>query len=136
MHRAQDNPFIGELYEALLEKPNSHKAHQLLHTAYKHRKRIDDDELTLSSGEGTDRCKIRVCVGTSCYLRGSQDILAKTLQMVEENAWGNYFDIAATFCSEKCDKGPNVAVGDAVIHRAELAQIKDLISKEAERRIK
>jgi NADH-quinone oxidoreductase subunit G len=55
--------------------------------------------------------------------------------MVEANAWGNYFDIAATFCSEKCDKGPNVSVGDTVIHRAELDQIKQLISEEAERRI-
>ncbi|MDD2227896.1 MAG: [FeFe] hydrogenase, group A [Candidatus Cloacimonetes bacterium] len=136
MHRAQDNPFITELYDALLETPNSHKAHELLHTAYKHRKRIDDDELSFSSGDTKDRCKIRVCVGTSCYLRGSQDILAKTLQMVEENAWGSYFDIAATFCSEKCDKGPNVSVGDNVIHRAELANIKQLITEEAERRTK
>ena len=136
LHRAQDNPFIQELYQSLLEEPNSDKSHHLLHTAYKHRKRIDDDELSLSTGEGEDRCKIRVCVGTSCYLRGSQDILAKTLQMVEENAWGNYFDIAATFCSEKCDKGPNVSVGETVIHKAELAQIKELITKEAQRRVK
>jgi len=136
LHRAQDNPFIQELYKSLLEEPNSDKSHHLLHTAYKHRKRIDDDELSLSTGEGKDRCKIRVCVGTSCYLRGSQDILAKTLQMVEDNAWGNYFDIAATFCSEKCDKGPNVSVGETVIHKAELSQIKDLITKEAQRRVK
>jgi len=136
MHRAQDNPFVNELYDVLLETPNSHKAHELLHTAYKHRKRIDDNELSFSAEGGKDRCKIRVCVGTSCYLRGSQDILAKTLQMVEENAWGSHFDIAATFCSEKCDKGPNVSVGDNVIHRAELAQIKQLISQEAERRAK
>lgn len=136
LHRAQDNPFIHELYETLLGEPNSDKAHELLHTAYRHRKRIDDDELTISTGTGEDRCKIRVCVGTSCYLRGSQDILAKTLQMVEENAWGMHFDIAATFCSEKCDKGPNVSIGDTVIHKAELSQIKDLIAKEAQRRVK
>lgn len=136
MHRAQDNPFIHELYDVLLQEPNSHIAHDLLHTAYRHRKRIDDDELSFSTDDGKDRCKIRVCVGTSCYLRGSQDILAKTLQLVEANAWGNYFDIAATFCSEKCDKGPNVSVGENVIHRAELDQIKQLITEEAERRIK
>ncbi len=131
MHRAQDNPFITELYDALLDKPNSHKAHELLHTAYKHRKRIDDDELSLSGTGSEDRCKVRVCVGTSCYLRGSQDILAKTLQMVEENAWGNRFDIGATFCSEQCDKGPTISIGDKVIHHAKLAEIKELISKEA-----
>ncbi|MCB5259176.1 MAG: [FeFe] hydrogenase, group A [Candidatus Cloacimonetes bacterium] len=136
MHRAQDNPFIGELYNTLLKKPNSHTAHELLHTAFQHRKRIDDDELSFSGAGSEDRCKIRVCVGTSCYLRGSQDILAKTLQMVEKNAWAAHFDIAATFCSEKCDKGPNVIIGDQVIHKATLEQVKDLITKEAEKRLK
>lgn len=134
LHRAQDNPFINELYDTLLKNPNSHVAHELLHTAYKHRKRIDDDELSFSGSGVADRCKVRVCVGTSCYLRGSQDILAKTLQMVEENAWGKYFDIAATFCSEKCDKGPTVCIGDKVIHHAELAQVKLMLHSEAERR--
>jgi NADH-quinone oxidoreductase subunit G len=136
MHRAQDNPFISELYDSLLEEPNSHKAHELLHTAYKHRKRIDDDELSFSGAGSEDRCKVRVCVGTSCYLRGSQDILAKTLQMVEENAWGAYFDIAATFCSEKCDKGPNVRIGDEVIHKASLEEVKNIIRNRAEKYIK
>jgi NADH-quinone oxidoreductase subunit G len=136
MHRAQDNPFISELYDSLLEEPNSHKAHELLHTAYKHRKRIDDDELSFSGAGSEDRCKVRVCVGTSCYLRGSQDILAKTLQMVEENAWGAYFDIAATFCSEKCDKGPNVRIGDEVIHKASLEEVKNIIRDRAEKYIK
>ena len=134
MHRAQDNPFINDLYDSLLKEPNSHVAHELLHTAYKHRKRIDDDEISLSGEGAEDRCKVRVCVGTSCYLRGSQDILAKALQMVEENAWGRHFDIGATFCSEKCDKGPNVSVGDKVIHHAKLQDIKDLIAKEAGKR--
>ncbi len=131
LHRAQDNPFINELYETLLEKPNSHQAHELLHTAYKHRKRIDDDELSLSGAGAEDRCKVRVCVGTSCYLRGSQDILAKTLQMVEENAWGKHFDIGATFCSETCDKGPTISIGDQTIHHATLPQIREMISKAA-----
>ncbi len=134
MHRAQDNPFINELYDELLTAPNSHKAHDLLHTAYKHRKRIDDDELNFSGAGSEDRCKIRVCVGTSCYLRGSQDILAKTLQMVEENAWGKHFDIAATFCSEKCDLGPTVCVGDRIIHHAKLNEIKELIAEQADKR--
>lgn len=136
MHRAQDNPFINELYDALLDKPNSQKAHELLHTAYKHRKRIDDDELSLSGAGSESRCKVRVCVGTSCYLRGSQDILAKTLKLVEENAWGNLFDIGATFCSEKCDKGPTICIGDKVIHHATLPEIKDMIVRYAEEREK
>lgn len=34
IRRSHDNPFITMLYEKFLEKPNSHKAHDLLHTHY------------------------------------------------------------------------------------------------------
>ncbi|MDY0152689.1 MAG: [FeFe] hydrogenase, group A [Candidatus Cloacimonas sp.] len=136
LHRAQDNPFINELYNTLLKEPNSHKAHDLLHTHFQNRKRIDDDELSFSGVGSKDRCKLRVCVGTSCYLRGAQDILAKCLQMVEENAWGARFDIAATFCTEKCDLGPTVVIDGEVIHHAELQQVKERLSLEAAKREK
>lgn len=35
--KSHQNPEITKLYEELLEKPNSHKAHELLHTSYKDR---------------------------------------------------------------------------------------------------
>ncbi len=136
LHRAQDNPFVKELYTELLKTPNSEKAHELLHTAYRHRKRIDDDAISFSAPGEEERCQVRVCVGTSCYLKGAQDILAKTLQMVEENAWGRYFDISATFCSEQCDKGPNVNIDGVDYNHATLDQVKDILTKEADKRVK
>ncbi len=35
--RSHDNPYVQQLYAEFLEKPLSHKAHQLLHTTYKSR---------------------------------------------------------------------------------------------------
>ena len=32
--KSHDNPVIKELYETYLEKPGSHKAHEILHTSY------------------------------------------------------------------------------------------------------
>jgi NADH-quinone oxidoreductase subunit G/[NiFe] hydrogenase diaphorase moiety small subunit/NADP-reducing hydrogenase subunit HndD len=32
--KSHDNPEVVKLYEDFLEKPNSHKAHELLHTHY------------------------------------------------------------------------------------------------------
>ena len=37
LRKSHDNPAIQELYKKWLEKPNSHKAHELLHTHYKNR---------------------------------------------------------------------------------------------------
>jgi len=35
--KSHENPEITKIYEEMLEKPNSHKAHELLHTSYKDR---------------------------------------------------------------------------------------------------
>jgi iron only hydrogenase large subunit-like protein len=34
IRRSHENPLIQELYKAFLGEPNSHKAHELLHTTY------------------------------------------------------------------------------------------------------
>ncbi|NCC67878.1 MAG: ferredoxin, partial [Clostridia bacterium] len=34
MRKSHDNPVIKDLYDKYLEKPGSHKAHELLHTTY------------------------------------------------------------------------------------------------------
>lgn len=134
MHRAQDNPFIKELYEVLLKEPNSHKAHELLHTHYNSRRRIEDEEISFSAPSKEERSKVRVCIGTSCFLRGAQEILSKTLQQVEENGWQNRFDIAATFCTEQCDKGPTIVIDGEVIHHAKIEDVNKKIAQAAKAR--
>lgn len=34
LRNSRDNPFIKKIYERFLDSPNSHKAHELLHTHY------------------------------------------------------------------------------------------------------
>ena len=34
VRKSHENPFIKKLYEEFLEKPGSHKSHELLHTNY------------------------------------------------------------------------------------------------------
>lgn len=134
LHRAQDNPFVTELYKVLLEEPNSHKAHELLHTHYQNRKRIEDEEINFSAPSQEERCKVKVCIGTSCFLRGAQEILSHTLKTVEDNGWGRYFEVAATFCTEQCDKGPTLAVGEQVIHKAKIEDVTAALNREAQKR--
>lgn len=37
LRKSQDNPMIKQIYRDFLEYPNSHKAHELLHTEYTNR---------------------------------------------------------------------------------------------------
>jgi iron only hydrogenase large subunit-like protein len=40
--KSQDNPIVDKIYQKWLGEPNSHAAHEALHTSYKSRRRIED----------------------------------------------------------------------------------------------
>ena len=42
LRKSHENPTIKKLYKEYLEKPGSHKAHELLHTTYKKREKYID----------------------------------------------------------------------------------------------
>lgn len=111
LHKSQGNPFVTDLYTNSLEKPGSHSAHHMLHTNYSSRRRVSDTEIQLLNGNGNDKLEISVCVGTSCYLKGSQDLLYKMIDHIEENSLQDRVDVKATFCFEQCDRGPSVSIG-------------------------
>jgi NADH-quinone oxidoreductase subunit G len=111
LHKSQDNPYIQELYKNLLIEPGSSKAHKLLHTSYKNRKRIIETELNVINGTDSQKLEIKVCVGTNCYLKKSQKLIGQMINYVEQKGLSNAIDVSATFCMEKCGEGPNVMIG-------------------------
>ncbi|MCK4956980.1 MAG: iron hydrogenase small subunit, partial [Candidatus Cloacimonetes bacterium] len=117
LHTSQDNPFITEYYNNVLGTPNSKKAHELLHTSYVTRKRIQSDEISLIKGTDKKALSVKVCVGTSCHLRGSQHILTNVIKRLDEESLHDYVDVRATFCTEKCDQGPTVTIGSDIMHK-------------------
>ena len=54
--KSQDNPFLKQLYRDYLENPNSHKAHELLHTEYTDRsakiKKLEAKGVRIQLGRG------------------------------------------------------------------------------------
>jgi NADH-quinone oxidoreductase subunit G len=114
LHNAADNPYVKESYANLLEKPNSHVAHELLHTGYRARRRISGEEVELTDVQPEEKVQVSVCVGTNCYLRGSYDTLKKLTNLAKEAGIADKVDFKATFCFEKCKASPNVKVGDKI----------------------
>ncbi len=59
--------------------------------------------------------RVNVCVGSSCHLKGSQDIVELLIQAIEENALNGNVELAGTFCIGKCNRvGVTVQVNDEV----------------------
>jgi len=94
-----------------------------LHTTYHSRRRIDGMRISVMDDAGTTpEVKVAVCVGTSCYVRGSQAVIKKVADHIQDRALGHLVKIDATFCTENCDHGPMVVVGDKTLYKATAAQ--------------
>lgn len=59
---------------------------------------------------------VQVCVGSSCHLKGSYDVVQKFQEKMEEEKLDGKLDLAGSFCFGKCNRtGVTVAVNEKVI---------------------
>jgi len=56
---------------------------------------------------------ITICVGSSCSLRGSDELASELFRLITEEKLEGLVDIAGAFCMEACSKGVSIRVGDA-----------------------
>lgn len=138
LHKPQDNPYVKELYKMILGEVGSEKAHQMLHTKYHSKKRIKDQLLMIRDTQ-QPKIEVCVCVGTNCYVRGSQDLLKDLVRYVTENKLADFVnidgheemvDVKATFCFERCDKGPVARINNTVIERADFEKCKEVLNEQ------
>ncbi|HHU52292.1 MAG TPA: 2Fe-2S iron-sulfur cluster binding domain-containing protein [Firmicutes bacterium] len=115
LRKSQDNPIVAKFYEKWLQKPNSHEAHEALHTNYSPRGRILGEDIQLLSSRRKHKVDVAVCVGTCCYLKGSYDTLKRFMEKAEEEGIKHRLNLHATFCLEGCETGPSVRINGEVV---------------------
>ncbi len=135
LHSSQENHLVTRCYEDVLEKPGSSTAHKLLHTHYASRRRTQGEGIELTAGEDDARLAVRVCVGTSCYVRGSQALLKALMQHIGDRNLTAQVDVQASFCFEQCDRGPTVRIGDQVLERCTRERACEVLEAELEKRV-
>jgi len=128
LHKSQENVFITECYAKYLGEIGGEKAHHLLHTTYQSRRRITEDVLPLMQARGSERTKVSVCLGTNCYLKGSQEVLNSVLRHAQETGLENRVDVRAAFCLEQCEHGPNAVIDGECAHHCTAENIVDLLN--------
>ncbi len=128
LHKSQDNPMVAECYEKHLGSVGGHKAHELLHTAYHSRRRILGEHITFTASSEERPVEVAVCVGTNCHVKGSHDLLRKTIDWLEGEGLGKMVDVKATFCCEACKEAPNVVVNGEIISACTLDKLKAAIT--------
>jgi len=53
---------------------------------------------------------VRVCGGTGCRARGSEDVLARFTTLLRETGWAEAVDVKFTGCHGLCERGPLVSL--------------------------
>ena len=84
--------------------------------------------MTLNAATAAEKVPVTVCVGTSCFLRGSQELLRELLQHVKDSGVQDRVDLRATFCHERCDRGPTVSIAGQFIERCTAATARQALA--------
>ncbi len=56
--------------------------------------------------------KITVCIGSSCHLKGSRQVVEELQYLISENNLKDKVELGGTFCMNNCQKGVCVTVDD------------------------
>lgn len=56
--------------------------------------------------------KITVCIGSSCHIKGSRQVVEQLQYLIKEHKLGDKVELAGTFCMGKCRQGVCVTVDD------------------------
>ena len=56
--------------------------------------------------------KVTVCIGSSCHIKGSRQVVEQLQYLIAENKLGDKGELGGTFCMGKCQQGVCVTVDD------------------------
>ncbi len=56
--------------------------------------------------------KITVCIGSSCHIKGSRQVVQQLQTLVAEHNLGDKVELSGTFCMGQCQQGVCVTVED------------------------
>lgn len=73
---------------------------------------------------------VQICVGSSCFIKGSQDIIEMLTKDIEENSLDREVTLAGCFCTGKCNRvGVTVIVDDETFEGITKENYKEFFEK-------
>ena len=73
--------------------------------------------------------KVTVCIGSSCHLKGSRQVVEELQRLIGENKLEDKVELAGTFCMGKCQEGVCTTVDD-VFFSVSPETVEDFFNKE------
>ena len=73
--------------------------------------------------------KITVCIGSSCHIKGSRQVVEQLQSLIAKNNLGDKVELGGTFCMGECQQGVCVTVDD-VFHSVTPSTLEEFFKKE------
>ena len=73
--------------------------------------------------------KITVCIGSSCHIKGSRQVVEQLQYLISEHDLGEKVELGGTFCMGKCQQGVCVTVNDS-FHSVTPETVEEFFAKE------
>ena len=73
--------------------------------------------------------KITVCIGSSCHIKGSRQVVEQLQYLISENGLSEKVELGGTFCMGKCQQGVCVSVNDS-FHSVTPDSVGEFFTKE------
>ena len=58
----------------------------------------------------SDKINVCICLGSSCFSRGSKDALETLQEYIAVKGLENIVDVSGSLCEGNCQDGPNVTI--------------------------
>lgn len=78
--------------------------------------------------------KVIVCIGSSCHIKGSRQVVEELQYLIAQNKLGDKVELGGTFCMGKCQEGVCVTVDDS-FHSVSPDTVKDFFEKEIKAKV-
>ena len=78
--------------------------------------------------------KIAVCIGSSCHIKGSRQVVEQLQFLIAQHNLGERVELGGTFCMGKCQQGVCVTVNDT-FHSVTPESVADFFQNEVLARV-
>ena len=73
---------------------------------------------------------ITICVGSSCHLKGSHEVINYFKDAIKESRLENKVELKGSFCMDKCTEGVNLLIDDELFHANSVDEAREIFQRE------
>ncbi|MEG1527624.1 MAG: (2Fe-2S) ferredoxin domain-containing protein [Clostridia bacterium] len=74
--------------------------------------------------------KLLVCVGSSCHLKGSYDVIQQMMKIIKKYGVEDQVDLQASFCLGNCANGVMLKADEMLLHNVNIDNAEDIFLKD------